>query len=149
MRYLWDTPVLLEYLRNSESWKSLDNQYGFFNRENYSFASVVTAGEILSLSAQLNWGARRIQKMEEFLNVTAITPILRREILNAYAKIDAYSQGRLRQKMLPNGMSARNMGKNDLWIAATAHIYGNAIRLVTSDHDFDHLDGQFLHLLKF
>jgi len=29
------------------------------------------------------------------------------------------------------------MGKNDLWIAAAAHIAG--ARLVTTDDDFDHL----------
>jgi len=35
-------------------------------------------------------------------------------------------------------MTARNMGKNDLWIAATTHVL-NAT-LVTTDKDFDHLD---------
>lgn len=31
------------------------------------------------------------------------------------------------------------MGKNDLWIAATAITYN--IPLITTDADFDHLDG--------
>ncbi len=43
-------------------------------------------------------------------------------------------------------MSARNMGKNDLWIAATAHILG--AKLLTTDGDFNHLDGVFLDLKK-
>ncbi len=34
------------------------------------------------------------------------------------------------------------MGKNDLWIAATASVL-NA-KLLTTDHDFDHLDSIFL-----
>lgn len=34
------------------------------------------------------------------------------------------------------------MGKNDLWIAATASVLG-AI-LITSDKDFEHLDRKFL-----
>jgi len=34
------------------------------------------------------------------------------------------------------------MGKNDLWIAATAHVTGAT--LLTTDKDFDHLDPQFL-----
>ena len=40
------------------------------------------------------------------------------------------------------GMSARNMGKNDLWIAATASVA--AAVLITEDQDFDHLDGVFV-----
>ena len=35
--------------------------------------------------------------------------------------------------------SAVRMGKNDLWVAATAHAIG-AI-LLSTDGDFDHLDG--------
>ena len=34
------------------------------------------------------------------------------------------------------------MGKNDVWIAATAHVTG--ARLLTTDRDFDHLDPTFL-----
>ncbi len=35
------------------------------------------------------------------------------------------------------------MGKNDLWIAATANATGAL--LLTTDKDFDHLDGAFLN----
>jgi len=38
------------------------------------------------------------------------------------------------------------MGKNDLWIAATASVTGAG--LMTIDGDFDHLDGKFLELIK-
>jgi len=40
--------------------------------------------------------------------------------------------------------SARNMGKNDLWIAATASIL-NA-KLITTDKDFSHLKNQMIDL---
>lgn len=36
------------------------------------------------------------------------------------------------------------MGKNDLWIAATASAFD--ITLVTTDKDFNHLDGKFIKL---
>lgn len=36
------------------------------------------------------------------------------------------------------------MGKNDLWIAATASVLKT--KLLTTDMDFDHLDGVFLDL---
>jgi len=41
-------------------------------------------------------------------------------------------------------MSSRNMGKNDLWIAATASAFDMV--LITTDRDFEHLDNTFLKL---
>ncbi|MET3125260.1 putative nucleic acid-binding protein [Arcicella rosea] len=38
------------------------------------------------------------------------------------------------------------MGKNDLWIAATASLLN--LTLVTTDSDFDHLNNYFLQLYK-
>jgi predicted nucleic acid-binding protein len=37
------------------------------------------------------------------------------------------------------------MGKNDLWIAATASVLG--AKLLTTDHGFDHLSGIFLEVV--
>lgn len=36
------------------------------------------------------------------------------------------------------------MGKNDIWIAATASVFN--LRLITTDKDFDHLDGVYIDL---
>jgi tRNA(fMet)-specific endonuclease VapC len=52
------------------------------------------------------------------------------EVIDAYVEIDVYSQQH------PGG--ARNMGKNDLWIAACAKASGAT--LLTTDKDFDHLN---------
>lgn len=49
-------------------------------------------------------------------------------------KIDAFSQGRLKDKSV--SFSARNMGKNDLWIAATTDLL--QATLMTTDKDLDH-----------
>lgn len=43
--------------------------------------------------------------------------------------------------------SSRNMGKNDLWIAATAHALNAA--LLTTDGDFEHLHQVYFELRKF
>jgi len=51
------------------------------------------------------------------------------EVLDNYAALDLASQRH------PGG--ARNMGKNDLWIAATTRVVGGV--LLTTDRDFDHL----------
>lgn len=69
-------------------------------------------------------------------------------LLDAYVTIDAFSQ---RKIAAPNGQflgtSSRNMGKNDLWIAATAYVLNAA--LVTTDDDFDHLHDIFFKVEKF
>ena len=61
-----------------------------------------------------------------------------------YAEIDVYSQSKHPTLRLPP--SARKMGKNDLWIAATAAIH-NAT-LLSTDADFEHLDSLFLYFEK-
>lgn len=44
-------------------------------------------------------------------------------------------------------MSSRNMGKNDLWIAATTIVSGS--KLVTSDSDFDYLNKVYFDVLGY
>jgi len=70
---------------------------------------------------------------------------LTEDIVDRYAEIDAFSQGRLPGRRLD--CSARNMGKNDLWIAAVASTL-NAT-LITTDSDFDHLNNRFLNVARF
>lgn len=62
--------------------------------------------------------------------------------MDKYAEIDAFSQGKLEGQK--SNFSSRNMGKNDLWIAATASVQN--MTLLTTDKDFKHLDGNFLKL---
>ena len=67
-------------------------------------------------------------------------------LAKTYAQTDAYSQGRLKASPLPAGITARNMGKNDLWIAAMV-LYLD-MELHTTDNDFDHLAAFGLKLVK-
>ena len=64
------------------------------------------------------------------------------DIIYHYAEIDAFSQGKHPTLLL--GMSARSMGKNDLWIAATASVF--SLTLITTDMDFNHLHDVFIDL---
>ena len=109
--------------------------------------SVVTKAELLSLGIQNGWGEKKLSTLEKLLNKMYIIDINESDnnLIEAYSKIDAYSQGRLQGNSL--GMSARNMGKNDLWIAATAYV-ANA-ELVTTNGDFDHLNGKWITVHKF
>lgn len=80
--------------------------------------------------------------LDELLVVAA--DIYVEEVIQLYAEIDAFSPGLLPGKSL--GTSARNMSKNDLWIAATAAAAN--LRLLTTDKDFTHLQDVFIDLVE-
>jgi tRNA(fMet)-specific endonuclease VapC len=92
--------------------------------------------ELESLALQHRWTTVKQQLLEYHFDHCILLNTNQR-IISIYAHIDAFSQGRLPTQ--PTGLSARNMGKNDLWIAATA-IAAKAL-LITTDSDFDHLQG--------
>ena len=77
-------------------------------------------------------------------DISAVT--ISENLTDTYAQIDAYSQHRNRLFADYTFKTARNMGKNDLWIAATAALLG--LRLVTTDGDFDHLHEVFFDVQK-
>lgn len=106
--------------------------------------SVVSVGEIKSLAIQNSWGKKRLEKLEALLQEFLIADIRINRTIERYAEIDAFSQGKLKTK--PATFSARNMGKNDLWIAATASVLD--VPLITTDHDFDHLENDYIELEK-
>jgi predicted nucleic acid-binding protein len=143
MNYLWDTNILVYYIRNANKYHEWNNQYRFFDDGNQVFLSIVNIGEIESLAYQLDWGAVRRQRLQDIVSQIRLLGIYE-EIIHTYAEIDAYSQGKLRHR--PLYMSARSMGKNDIWLAATAHI--GQFRFVTTDNDFNHLDSVYIDLLK-
>ena len=97
---------------------------------------VVVVGELEALSLRSQWGAKKNAFLESIIASFPVAEVSL-PLTKAYARIDAYSQGKLFAQPLPAGMSARNMGKNDLWIAATALYFD--VELHTTDKDFDHL----------
>jgi predicted nucleic acid-binding protein len=140
MRYLLDTNIILHIVRNSSVWQKIRTSYGLYEAENKIYISIVTYAEIKSIAKQLNWGQTKLKSLQELLG-TIPTLMLNKRISGKYVKIDVYSQGKDLENPLPYGISARNMGKNDLWIAATTeHIEAE---LITTDKDFNHLDNVF------
>lgn len=144
MKYLLDTNILLVYLRDQNTKAFLEETYHPFDLPNIPIISVVSVGEIKSLALRNYWGIKRLKALDNFLNELVIADINSEDVIEKYAEIDAYSQGKLKSN--PLGMSARNMGKNDLWIAATASVTGS--KLLTTDSDFDHLDGVYFKLMR-
>lgn len=115
-----------------------------FDFPNIPVISVVTIGELHSLALQNNWGTARMSRLERFIKQFLIADINSETVIRKYAEIDAFSQNRLEHRLL--GASARNMGKNDLWIAATASVL--KANLVTTDKDFCHLDKIYFELIN-
>ena len=122
----------------------IDTAFTPFGLNNSSLVSIVTIGELKSFTLKNKWGKRRIQELEEFLLKFVIADINTENVVNRYAEIDAFSQGRLESKK--SNFTARNMGKNDLWIAATASVL--EATLLTTDNDFNHLHDEFLSVAK-
>ncbi len=144
MIYFLDTNIVLIYLRDKLGKQVIEATYNPFNLANTLLVSVVTVGELRSFSLKNKWGKPRIKRMIEFMSKCVIIDINNEETLNRYAEIDAFSQGRLDGKI--SNFTARNMGKNDLWIAATTSVLDAT--LLTTDNDFDHLQNEFLQVAK-
>ncbi len=139
--YLLDTNLIVAIIRSQTFAVNLEKSHSFSTN---SLISVVVQGELQSLAIQWDWGYAKIQKLQVLLQALLIYPLKVQTVIDAYARIDAFSQGKLPDEPLPAGLSSRNMGKNDLWIAATAH--ATEATLLTTDMDFDHLDGVFFDL---
>jgi len=140
--YLIDTNILVIYSRNSELANQIEADLQLFSGEHNVAISAVTIGELNSLMQRNRYGERRKNDIDGILNKLFKIDINIREILDLYGKIDAYSQGKLFDTSVD--FTARNMGKNDIWIAATASAYD--MTLVTTDKDFDHLNNEYLSL---
>lgn len=143
MNYFFDTNAILIYLKNGYEKNWLDKNYDPLGNENTAIISVVVLGEIESISLRNNWGQRRTNSLQIFLQKFLVADINSKDIIERYGEIDAFSQGKLKDK--PLGDSSRNMGKNDLWIAATTSITNS--KLITSDKDFSHLNEKYLDLI--
>ncbi len=139
MNYVLDTNVLLFYLKDSETKQFIEENFGPFQAGNTAIISIVTVGEIGVLARRNRWGSKRLKIVEKLYDRLVIVDINAQDIIEAYIDVDSYSEGKHPTKIYKN--SSRNMGKNDVWIAATT-IVTNA-ELITSDRDFEHLDGEF------
>ena len=129
--YLLDTKILVHYVRGDEVWARVRAGYDLFNRNPKPVLSIVTAGELRSIAIQRRWGDAKRGQVEFCLSYFRQLPIDTDSLVNTYATFDAELKA-----------SGHRLGKNDLWIAATA--FGLNARLLTTDRDFDPLDGVFI-----
>lgn len=130
-RHLLDTNILVHYVRASAVWERVRDTYQPLTSTQPPIISVVTAGELRSLAMQWKWQARKLDRMEFALGYFKVQDILDVDTLQMYATLDSFCEG-----------IGQPMGKNDLWIAATAAVTGAT--LLTTDRDFDRLAPRFL-----
>ena len=140
--FVLDSNILIHIIRNSHVWQYVKENHNPFSFNSQSFISVVTVGEVKSFAHQNKWGRNREEKLDSLIRELRPYKIFHQSIIDAYVEIDAYSQGNHASKKLPQYTSARNMGKNDLWIAATASVFGAT--LISTDNDFVHLHEKFI-----
>lgn len=141
MDYILDTNILI-LLSKSRMFSSFFRENYLQDSDNKFSYTHISLGELSSITRRNQQGKSKLALLNEVLKGFHLIRANSLPIIDNYGIIDVYSQGKLKEKPLPKGMSARNMGKNDLWIAASA-MASKAI-LLTTDNDFDHLHNQFI-----
>ncbi len=140
MNLLFDTNILIFINRTKDEDKIRD----FLNPNNNEiYISYSSIAEVESFALQNNWTKNKIHRFSSFIEEVQTIQI-DDLLLKTYVDIDAFSQ-----RKHPNFTkylfdTPRNMGKHDLWIAATASLLN--LTLVTTDQDFNHLNDEFLEV---
>jgi predicted nucleic acid-binding protein len=144
-----DTCVIIHIVRESPTGQNCLAQLALIDPNPNIIISVVTKAELESFSKQNNWGKSKLYKLNTFFQIATVIDVKSADnkLIEGYAQVDGYSKGRLPDQFgnFLSG-SSKKMGKNDLWIAATAFALG--VSLMTTDGDFDHLNGKLVNVLK-
>ena len=135
---LLDTNVVLALVRGSALGKKLDAKFQLRARPERPLICRVTHGEMRVLAERNGWGDKKRASLQLTLDNLVTVEIHHEAVVDAYVEIDVASQN--------HSTGSRNMGKNDLWIAACAKAAGAT--LVTADADFDHLDQTLVNVVR-
>jgi tRNA(fMet)-specific endonuclease VapC len=117
--YVLDTNIGLLLARGGELGVEIARRYELMQAGVMPIISIVTHGELWVLARRNRWGQGKREALQLLIDNSVTIPITQ-DIVDAYVKIDVVSASAVG--------GAVNMGKNDLWIAAT-------------DRDFNHLHG--------
>ncbi len=133
---LVDASVLLPYLRGNADGRRIETHFKLSERGENVYLSVVTVAEILAIARYNHWGDARLQQLYRLLENVYIIDTLDTEIVLAYTEfyVEAMSHG-------------KGIGQNDLWLAATAKVYG--LTILTADTDFRWIPAPMLKVLFF
>jgi tRNA(fMet)-specific endonuclease VapC len=130
--YVLDTSTLLVLLRGKSLGNLIDRTFGLRASPHLHTLSIVTHGELRVLADRNGWAGLRADALDKALREFVTVDVSGSGIVDAYRRIEQFNAA------VPAGH--QNMGKNDVWIAATALITG--LPLITTDTDFNHLNGK-------
>ena len=129
--FLLDTNILIHYARRNAIGERIERDYQLFTTPSIPLVFYVSEAEARAFATYRLWGEPALAQLSFLFSVFRIVPMDSPDLLPAYVELDVYSHRR-----------GIKMGKNDLWIAATAKVTGATI--LTTDQDFDHLHGTLL-----
>ena len=124
--FLLDTNILVHLIRGREIGRAIAAYFNLYGDDVELLVSVVSIGEVFALGRQWGWDNRRLGMVRYIIDQTVVVDINSAPVLRVYSEMDCHSK--------QNGCK---MGKNDVWIAATARV--NSALLLTTDQDFEHL----------
>ncbi|MEM8523388.1 MAG: PIN domain-containing protein [Bacteroidota bacterium] len=145
MKYVLDSNIFIHYARNSVVWKYVEQNYFPTVLKGRIYLSFAARAETISFSRSHHWGKYKMERLRTILQKGKTIESGFKNLTEAYVNIDLYSQNKHKSLRLPKNFTARNMGKNDLWIAATAHVLD--LPLISTDRDFEHLNNRFLNFI--
>jgi len=135
--YVLDTNILLALIRGKTLGESIDSAYGLRANLQRHVVSITSQAELLVLADRHKWAQAKRDAVNFMFQNLVVLPIDGQTLIDAYvevARADATWQE-----------GPRNMGKNDIWIAATA--VSSGLPLLTTDKDFNFLNGNLMQVL--
>lgn len=127
--FLLDTNVILHLVRGNALGQQIRDTYDLLHCQPRPLVCVVSLAEMRVLADIYDWGEPKRNALDAAFRSLTMVNISHPTVIDAYVKIDLHARSH------PQG--ARQMGKNDLWIAACAAA-ANAY-LLTTDKDFEFL----------
>lgn len=145
-KFVLDTNILLHYVRQSELAQEVERELNLLSKDAIPMIASVSIGEMEGFVQRQEWGQAKINRLKKLVEKIAVIDIAAADdqLMNAYATLWNYSKNALPGDKLGKSIG---IGQNDVWIAALAHTAKAA--LVTTDGDFDHLNGKWITVHKF
>ena len=137
--YLLDTSVILHLVRGNALGQHIRDTFDLLHCQPRPLVCVVSLAEARVLAETNGWGEAKRNALDMAFRSLTMVNINHPRVIDAYVMLDLHARS--------HPLGARRMGKNDLWIAATA-VAADAF-LLTTDKDFDylipsHLQGQVI-----
>jgi predicted nucleic acid-binding protein len=122
--YLLNSSILVHYIRQTDTWlRNIRPRYPIFMLDPLPVVSIISIGEVLSIVNQSPIGVTRQDRVDFILGCFELECLHEPEIIEDYARIDSNLT-----------LRGQSIGKNDLWITATAMHHG--CTLLTTDQDY-------------